>query len=664
MSPKLIGDLSAKLDRGNYPYDITYVRWAGHEDNAEPDPTICDFVRDWNEKYAWPHFIISGTTEAFRAFEQRYGKVIPRWQGDWTPYWEDGAGSTARETAMNRNSSDRLVQAEALWGMFDSKDYPVTDFSDAWRNILLYSEHTWGADCSISQAESAKTKEQWQVKKAFAEDADRQSRELLMKSMAAKSGFPPSWNVVATLRSLYVADEAGSTNRETAPDAGGLHTNWIDVVNTLSWRRSGLATISPERSLAGDRVTDEQEHSVVSQRLRSGELAILVNGVPPFAVKRYRISAGAPFVSKQPISVHNLVLNNGKIQVRIDSTTGAIVELTADGVGGNLVDNAGGQGLNDFLYLPGDDLKNLHGNGPVKISVGEKGPLVASLIIESDAPGCHKLSREVRLVAGQDYVEIHNLVDKAKLQAKDYWAAKESVNFAFPFHVPNGKILMDIPLGGTVQPEVDQLPGSCKNWFTVGRWVDVANQSGGVTWVTLDAPLIEVGGITARLLNSQTDPEVWRQKVDPTQTFYSWVMNNHWSSNYRAFQEGPVTFRYVLRPHHKTDPAENTRFAMGFSQPLLAGPALSGKTRSTPRLTLSSEDVVVFGFKPSDDGKGWIVRLYGASGKERAVKLHWVGAVPKAVYLSNTSETVGDKIGGEVSVPGYGLVTLRIESEE
>lgn len=637
MSLKLVSDLSEKLDQNKYPYDITYVRWAGHEDNAEPDPAICDFVRDWNAKYAWPHFIISGTTEAFQAFEQRYGKKLPQLQGDWTPYWEDGAGSTARETAMNRNSADRLVQAETLWAMFDSKDYPVSDFNKAWRNILLYSEHTWGADCSISRAESDKTREQWEVKKAFAEDADRQSRELGVKAMEAKCG---------------------------APDSAGQQTNWIDVINTLSWRRGGLATISPERSLAGDQVTDEQGQPVASQRLRSGELAFWVDGAPPFAVKRYAVSAGAAYSSKPVVVVQDSALDNGTVQIRVDAKTGGIVEITGKGFEGNLVDDTGGQELNDYLYLPGDDLKDLQRNGLVKISVGEKGPLAASLVIESDAPGCKRLRREVRLVAGQDYVEINNLVDKAKLQAEDYWATKESVNFAFPFHVPDGEVLMDIPLGGTVRPEVDQLPGSCKNWFTVGRWVDVANQKQGITWVTLDAPLIEVGGITARLLNSQTNPEVWRQKVDPTQTFYSWVMNNHWSSNYRAFQKGPVTFRYILRPHHKTDPAENTRFAMGFSQPLLARPALPGKTRSSPQLTLSSDDVVVDGFKPSDDGKGWIVRLYGASGKESAVKFQWAGPVPKAIFLSNTSEESVEKIGDKVSVPGYGLATLRVETED
>ena len=63
-----------------------------------------------------------------------------------------------------------------------------------------------------------------------------------------------------------------------------------------------------------------------------------------------------------------------------------------------------------------------------------------------------------------------------------------------------------------MRPEIDQLPGSCKNWLTVGRWVDIANRQFGITWVTRDAPLIQVGGLTATLLNSQTNPRVWRRK--------------------------------------------------------------------------------------------------------------------------------------------------------
>ena len=56
--------------------------------------------------------MIATTGEMFREFERRYGDVIPSIGGDFTPYWEDGAGSTSRETAMNRASAERLMQAE------------------------------------------------------------------------------------------------------------------------------------------------------------------------------------------------------------------------------------------------------------------------------------------------------------------------------------------------------------------------------------------------------------------------------------------------------------------------------------------------------------------------------------------------------------------------
>jgi hypothetical protein len=46
------------------------------------------------------------------------------------------------------------------------------------------------------------------------------------------------------------------------------------------------------------------------------------------------------------------------------------------------------------------------------------------------------------------------------------------------------------------------MPSACKNWLAVGRWADVSNRDHGVTLVTLDAPLLEVGGITANMTGS------------------------------------------------------------------------------------------------------------------------------------------------------------------
>ena len=686
MSPGLVEDMYAGLEKRNYPFDIAYVRWSGQGDNAVPDPAICEFVRDWNARYTWPHFVICGTSEAFRAFEQRYGDRLPLVRGDWTPYWEDGAGSSALETAMNRASSDRLAQAETLFAMLQPSAYPAAAFEDAWNKVLLYSEHTWGADVSVSRPESQKTREQWEIKKGYAEAADKQSRELLAAAFATNHVASPP---------------PGVAPQTPQPGAAGLHgpsapAGAVDVFNTLSWPRTGLAALPKELSAAGDRIIDDKGKSVPSQRLSSGELIFLARDVPPFAGRRYTLGGsvkaeglgdGSPASARnhrqaalddatRRATAQGTSLDNGVIHLRVDEKTGGIVEMTAKGINGNFADTGSGAALNDYLYLPGDDLKDLQRNGPVTIRAGENGPLVASLIVESAAPGCKKLVRELRVVAGLEYVELINTVDKERLQTKSYHAkeGKESMNFAFPFAVPDGDILMDIPLG-LMRPEADQMPSACKNWFSVGRWADVSNRRYGITWVTLDAPLVQVGGLTATLLNSQTDPNVWRKHVEPTQKLYVWAMNNHWGTNYRAYQEGPTVFRFLLRPHGRRDSAEASRFATAFGQPLLAvrvaqppsagitpeGGGATRKLSSTALLTVQPSDVIVTALKPSDDGKALIVRLFGASAKAQSANLTWGGSKPKAVFLSDTSERPGKRVGSRIKVPASGLVSLRAE---
>lgn len=632
LSPKLIDDFCDGLAKRAYPYDIAYARWSGHGDNAVPDPAICDAVKDWNAKNTWPHFIISGTSEAFHAFEKRYGDQLPVVRGDWTPYWEDGAGSSAHETAMNRNSADRLSQAETVCAMFKPASYQAETFQQTWNHVLLYSEHTWGADCSISQPDSKKTREQWDVKKSYAEDADSGSKRLLDKAL----------------------EEAATTR--PAGD-GGV----IDVINTLSWPRDGIVAIP---STAGGVVSDDHGAPVASQRMSGGELAFLAKDVPPFGGRRYSVRPGGVLVDRffaSRATAGDGTLDSGVVRLTVDHTTGAISRLEMKGMAGNFADTGGGEALNDYRYFTGSDPAQAQRNGPVTITSDEKGPLIASLRIESVAPGCNKLTRILRVVAGGDHVEITDVVDKARLAAANYKepSGKESLNFAFPFNVPDGKLLLDIPLGA-IRPELDQMPSACKNWFSVGRWADVSNARFGITWVTLDAPLVQVGGLTANLLESQTNPDVWRKSVEPTQKIYSWAMNNHWGTNYRAYQDGPTSFRFVLRPHHEPDPAAATRFALGFSQKLLVLPASDTSPVAASLLRIEPPGVVVIALKPSDDGKALIVRLFGASGKAEQAKLSW-SVTPKQVTLSNTAEEAGQAVGKTIDVPAWGVTTLRAE---
>ena len=158
---------------------------------------------------------------------------------------------------MNRASSDRLAQAETLFAMLKPAAYPAAAFEDAWNNVLLYSEHTWGAD--------------------------------VQRQPAGKPEDPRAVGDQERLRRGGGQAVARAAGRGTGAIRNGADSSpqparqRIDVFNTLSWPRTELVTLSKELSAAGDRVVDDKGKPVPSQRLSSGELVFLAQDVPPFA---------------------------------------------------------------------------------------------------------------------------------------------------------------------------------------------------------------------------------------------------------------------------------------------------------------------------------------------------------------------------------------------
>lgn len=630
-TPDWVDRYVEQLRRIHYPYDIAYISWAGNGDNAAPDTTVADFVRRWNATHQSPRFVIASAHDAFVALEKRYGAQLPVVRGDMTPYWEDGAGSTARETAMSRANSDRLAQASALWAMLAPARYPTAEFSAAMRLQLLFDEHSWGAKESVTDPLSPMTLTQWSIKQAYAGAADYHSRDLLSR-----------------------AEEL--TRTALQPDTA------VDVLNTTSWRRTGLVELPKHLGAAGDRVTDEEGRLVPSQRLSTGELVFLARDVPGLAGRRYAIARGTAFVGER-VSVTPTTLDNGLLRLALDPKTGDIVALHARGIPGNLVDTAGGGAANQYLYFTGTDATTARTSGPVKLRVIERGPLVATIEASSPAPGCHALIRRVTLVAGQDYAEITDVVDKRRFVAPRYShvvEGKESVNFGFPFQVPRGQVRLESAFA-VVRPDLDQIAGANKNWFTIDRWADVSNTDAGVTWVSVDAPLVEVGGLTANIVAARGHTRTWRTHVGPTQRLYSWVMNNQWNTNYRAYQSGTVTFRFRLQPHRAFDSAAAERLAVAASQPLLPVRAAGPEPVPVPRLRFDTDDLVVVGLKPSDDRKAIIVRIWNATGHPVESALHWSAPVPVRVSLSDTAETARAPLDGPLSLPPCGVATVRAE---
>ncbi|MCB9183787.1 MAG: hypothetical protein H6591_07695 [Flavobacteriales bacterium] len=394
-----MNELAAK----GYPYDMVQWRYNIVSDNGPVDSTLSDFVREWNEKYSSPRLIIAHAGTMMQEFETKYGKQIPTWSGDFTPYWEDGAYSTAKEEGEVRVLSARLsnlIDAAKIFG----KPIDPHLLYRAKRSIVMWHEHTWGAWCSISDPDAHFTKDQWRVKQDFADSAGWYVQRI-SEQIGAK---PPAL-------SGYSIDAI------SPPDFSWTFVKGLDPKNTKREAAQGMVEHAPDWSY--DHV-------------------------------HYTLNAT---IGREKESIHlALPFNIPNATVRI--------------------------GIGDTLFIPGNKTPAL-------------------------GPG--------------------------------------------------------------------QVPGSNNDFFCAQRWIDVSNDSVGVTIVCPQGAIWEVGEmVDERKVNpgKGTNPEMfkaWKTEAKSSSTIYLYALNNYWHTNFKADQEGPITFDLYLKMHGPFKLEDARRFGLEMTRPLI-----------------------------------------------------------------------------------------------
>lgn len=626
--PEPVWDYLEELETEEFPYDVCYLRYTVHGDNGPPDESMPDVIRAWNERYESPRFRISTTREFFTGFEARYGNRLPVYGGDITPTWEDGAASTARETAMNRESSARLAQTEILRSLLGpARTFPADDFAGAWKNVLLFSEHTWGASASGSQPDAPFTKDLWVAKKAFADSADRQSRRLYNDA----------------LKPLH------------SPDG-----TYIQVVNTNLWPRTDVVFLQPAPGSAEMALIDASGKKVPWQRMHDGRLAFIARQVPPLSSAVYRIVPVGPGEEKSGrAKAASMIpgpyrLENERVKVEIDPVRGAIRSLKA---AGDPYEYAAGEGLNDYLYTGriASDPRGVERVG--KITVLDDGEVAAAWRIESEAPGCRRLWRDVTVYKGIDRVDICNTLDKTDV------SEPENVRFVFPFNIVRPEVTMDLAMS-EMHPERDQLAGVNKHYYSVQNGVAVADLEHAVCLTSVDAPFVELGspsGLAYRL--NPRHGYGWWQSALISPVVYSWIMTNTWRTNYKASQGGKAVFRYSLQPCDPLDvqlkrrgaERESGLVAVRSDTPATVGPPF--RLTGRHRIGLST-------MKPSADGKGYIVGLYNMGSRSVRSSFVWGSMQARNVHLCDYRQRpLAAFDPHDFWMKPYEYILLKIETE-
>jgi len=213
---------------------------------------------------------------------------------------------------------------------------------------------------------------------------------------------------------------------------------------------------------------------------------------------------------------------------------------------------------------------------------------------------------------------------------------------------------------GTMQYMADQLPGSNMDYLYGRRWVDLSKSDKGLQWMFIEAPLVEPGNmIDERQTINQTHKE-WKTEGSPTATWFSYIMNNYWHTNYKADQDGVSNYRYVLRPHGMFSYSETEKAGTAFTQPLVALPVKEDAVFSNGLFELTNKRIVVTSVTPEENGS-FLVRLYNPEASVQQTDFLWKGLKPSQVVILKTGKSLAGNVNLEMA--GMGVMEIKISQQ-
>ncbi|KPJ62154.1 hypothetical protein AMK68_05270 [candidate division KD3-62 bacterium DG_56] len=614
------------LPRSDYPLDIYPLRMGG--DNNTSCFNAAANARRWNEMWEWPKLVLATNAEFYDVLKS-YGP-FPSYAGDAPDWWADGACSSAYETGMKRVSQERLIEVEKTLTWLHAAagvEYPAERISSAYEHLLLYDEHTWGHHDTGPDPLCEATREQWEIKASFAHDAHREIESLHRSAAAALAGF-----------------------------TGAGDGRAVAVYNATSWPRSDLVTVDaddlPEVCEVADAVTGRRAPAQAAAG--TGAIVFPAQEVPPHGYKVYRISSGARS-SGGDFSFEGHVLTGPHYGVTFDPQTGAICSLVDRDLGAELVDPGSEWALNQFIYESENGRVTTR---QASFDLVESGPHRAVLEVSTVANWFPRIVQTVILHRDIKRIDfIHGLTKEERLE-------REAAYLAFPFAV--GRPQFDCEITDAImRPEADQLPLSCRDFYSIQHWVRLSGDGPSILWATVEAPLIEFGDITT---------ERWADRISIDRShLYVYLMNNHWRTNYKPSQGGEFRFRFALtsrrRPFSNT---EAVQFGWEVNSPLMSVKGTNSRAgQAGPRADTASfcavepSNVIVTCLKRATDGDGLIARLWEVEGRTGTARLRFDGIDIRSAHATDLVERDAEPLrvaDGIVEVPvrGFGISTVRV----
>lgn len=649
----------ARLESRGYPYPFIYLSATNVPmlDNTPPDQELLGMIRRWNAEGRGPRIRLFTPEMLLDKLRELPADQVPVVPGDWTDYWNFGAASSADETRLSRRAKASLQGAEFLAAFRrERKPQEIALYRDAWEQVQLFDEHTWGANISVTDPDHPFAKTQWMHKAHYAHQAGSLSGYLLNRELETFAGNPlqsgkpegvllvnPT-GVPQTVE-IRTADDWFHEGRHTSAARFHVHRNTLDTDWTLPVR--GTVELAP--------------FSYRFVPLKDGE---------------------RPAAGDAGVTVSDGLVETPFYRLSYDPDTGRITGLTDKQTGWQMIDPDSEWTFFQYVRETPDPLRNRRHrktlfdrdiekcNNSISCwnhdwkAVRRGAEKLVSLSVDRhdsgvtltfvwNAPGVHRLEQRITLFAARPGIELIAVLDKTDDREP------ESIYFAFPLRLNRGWEAVFDSAGTLVRLDRDQLPGVCRDWVTVDQAVSVYDGQHGVTLVCPDAPLVQIGGF-----HFGKEQRAVPREENPL--LLAWPLNNYWDTNFRASQPGRITLKYALFPFAEFRPDEMIRRGIEVARPAQMYPAVHcPEEKGGTWLEVSGEGVVPTYVKPAEDGDGLIVRLHNLTEREVPVTVRLPEAGIERAFRTNILEENISEIplsDGEIQVriEAGQLATLRI----
>ena len=534
----LLGRLQTLEAQGyNYPSLVVSVTNEWRIDNDPPFPALADFVAAWKRLGLKPTIQLTSTADALGRLKQQVGDKIPEYTGEWTDWWANGTASGPREVAASRKAK-RLVAAalSPVWGRPDKHTLEAAD--EIYRDLCLFDEHTWGSSESVGQPHTLETWAQYNEKSRTAYRPMALAKMIL--SQRARSVVYPREE------GFYVANTTGLpfSGWITMPASalrGDFHSLEDPETGAKIPLLFGPGYASFGRPAGPEHFTPQSESQTFADNFPNQTVRLWIEGLKGQTMRRFRLreeTAETPKPGDGPtVTVDE---HNWPTSARWDGMERSLFQAGTGDLLSVAVDEFAGRWVYFDVFGIADRQQRDRRRQELLEEVVAKPKEPARVEPNAHTTVYTQTLTHPRFKWAVRRLELWNRQPRARLTLRFHRTQSELPEVLFVVcDLPCRETLPESSVGGMpFVPYEDQLPDSCRDYFTIDDWVQYDTPRGRWLWVSRDAPMVTFS--EHQVLARRSDPPNNPSRI------LAMVFNNVWVTNFVADSHGVLEFQFDM----------------------------------------------------------------------------------------------------------------------